>query len=72
MDLGNVRMVERRKCSRFAGEARQLFRIGRERCRQDLDSDVAIERRVAGAVNLTHPTGTERTDDFVGAEALAG
>ena len=37
--------------------------------RQDLDRHVALELRVARAIDLAHPAGTERGDDGVGAEA---
>ena len=71
VDLGDVRMVQRGERPRLAREAGQLFRTRGKRRRQDLDRDVAIERRVARAVDLAHPARTERADDFVGTQALA-
>jgi hypothetical protein len=35
---------------------------------QNLDGDGAVEGRVLSAVNLAHAAGSERRDDFVGAE----
>ena len=52
-------MVQRRQRLRFARESRQAIRIAREEIRQDLDRDVAIELRIARAVDLAHPAGAE-------------
>jgi hypothetical protein len=38
---------------------------------QDFDSDVAIEARVAGLVDLAHPTRADGREDFVRAESCA-
>ena len=37
---------------------------------QDLDRDVAIQLRIARAVNLAHPAGPESGEDLVRAEAV--
>ena len=65
-------MIERGEQSRFALESRHAIGVGRERRRQDLHRDVAIELRVARAIDLSHPAGAERGENFVGAEACAG
>jgi hypothetical protein len=39
---------------RLALEARQAFGVEREGLRQDFDRDLAAERRIAGAIYLTH------------------
>ena len=39
---------------------------------EDLDRHLAVEPRVARAVDLAHAAGTEGRDDLVGSEALAG
>ena len=44
----------------------------REGVRQDLQRDVAIELRVAGAIDLAHAACADLRGDFVGAEAGAG
>ena len=54
VDRGDVRMIQRREHLRFALEPREPIRIGRERLRQDLERDVAIQPRVAGAIHLAH------------------
>ena len=56
---------------RFALEAREPIGVGRERVGQDLDRDVAIQLRVARAIDLAHPAGAERRQDLVGAEPRA-
>ena len=40
--------------------------------RQDLERDVAIQLRVAGAIDLPHPALANLGNDFVDAEASAG
>ena len=54
VDLRDVRMIQRGERLRFALEARQAVGVGRERLGQDLDRDVAIELRVARAIDLAH------------------
>src|SRR5579864_6476246 len=49
----------------LAGEAREPIRISGEEIRQDLDGDIAVERRVLRAVDLAHPPGAELGNDFV-------
>jgi hypothetical protein len=52
-------------------EARQAFGIRREARRQDLDGDLAPDARVASAVDLAHPSGSERRDHLVGPDVSA-
>ena len=72
VDARDVRMIQRREDLRFALEAREAIGIVRERVRQDLDRDVAIQLRVARAIDLAHAACADRGDDFVDAEARAG
>jgi len=65
-------MIERRKRLRLASEARQAIGVDGERVGEDLQRDVAIERRVAGAVDLSHATCADRRGDFINAETRAG
>ena len=58
-------------CASRAKRAPPL-RIGDEDVRQDLDRDVAIELRIAGAIDLAHSAGAERAEDLVRTEARAG
>jgi hypothetical protein len=69
VDLRDMRVIERSEQMRFALEPREPFRIRRKDARQDLDGDVAIELRIARAIDLAHASGTDGADDFVGTEA---
>jgi hypothetical protein len=60
VDLRDVRMVEGGECLRFAFETHQTIRIARERLRQNLERDIAIELRVARAIDLAHATRAEQ------------
>ncbi len=62
-------MVQRGRRTRFLLEAVKALRIAGKTGREDFDGDVAPEARIARAIDLTHPTGTQRGNDFVGAEA---
>ena len=58
-------MIERSEDPCFAFEACEAIGVARESTRQNLDCDVASERRVARAVYLPHPAHAKRRDDFV-------
>ena len=72
VNVRDVRMVERGERLRFAREPRQPIRIAGERIGQDLQRDVAIELRVARAIDLAHAPGADDGEDLVRAEACAG
>ncbi len=57
---------------RLTLESLQPVRVARERLGQDFQRHVAIELRVAGAKDLSHPACADRGGDFVDAEAGAG
>ena len=61
-------MIQRRECLRFAREARQAIRIARDGLWQDLQRDLAIQLRIARAIDLAHAAGPKEREDFVGAE----
>jgi hypothetical protein len=61
-------MVERRKELRFTFESRKAIGIGEDLVRQDLDGDIASKPRVARAIDLSHPAGTEQALQFVSAD----
>src|SRR5262245_16054275 len=65
-------MVERGKHLRFPPESRKAIGIRRERVRQDLEGDVAIELRIASSIDLTHAAGADERDDLVRTEPGAG
>jgi hypothetical protein len=54
VDRGDVRMIEGGQHFRFAPKTREPIGIGRERRRQDLDRDLALESRVGGPIHLSH------------------
>ena len=66
------RMVQLGEESRFAVETSQALRVGGERLGQQLDGDLAAERRVTGTVDLPHRACTQRRDDFVRRQACTG
>ena len=39
---------------------------------RDLDRDVAIQTRVSGAINLSHTPRTDKCEDLIRAEFVAG
>ncbi len=65
-------MIQRREHACFALEPRQPVRIVNDRVGQDLYCDLALEARVARAVDLAHASCAERADDFVGTDVGAG
>ena len=72
VDSRDVRMVERGEQFRFTLKARQAIRILRERLGQNFDGDVALQLRVARAIDLAHSAGANRGEDVVDAEPGAG
>jgi hypothetical protein len=65
-------VVQRREHLRFAPEARQALQIDRERIGQDLERDVAIELRVARAIDLPHSAAADRGEHVVRAKSGSG
>ena len=72
VDVRDVRVIEGRERLRFAREPREPVGVTGERVGQYLERDIAIELRIARAVDLAHPAGADAGDDFVDAEARAG
>ena len=68
----DVRMVERGEQLRFAFEASKPIGIEDEGLGQDFQRDAAVQRGVAGAIDLSHPACANGREDFVRAEADAG
>src|SRR5204863_7742647 len=71
-NLRDAAVAERGERLRFALEPREAIGIGGDGIGQDLDRHVAIELRVARAIDLAHAAGAEWGDDFVRADARAG
>ncbi len=67
VDRGDVRMVETARGRGLLLEAVETIRVLGERRGQDLDRDLALEPRILRAVDLAHPPGADRREDFVGA-----
>jgi hypothetical protein len=59
VDGGHVRVVEQRERLCLALEAPQALLVVGELLRQHLDGHLALEPRVAGAVDLAHAAGAE-------------
>ena len=59
INRADVGMIQRRQHARFALEAREALRIGREDVRQDFDRDVATELLIMGAIDLAHAANAE-------------
>jgi hypothetical protein len=72
VDLGDVRVIERREHPGFAFEAGEPIRVGGERLWQGLDRHLSAELRVEGAVDFAHAALSQRCEDFVGTQAGAG
>ena len=72
IDRRDIGVIQRRQRLRFTLESRQIICVARERGRQHLDRNLAIELRIAGAINLAHSARSERAEDFVGAEFVTG
>ena len=72
MDVRDVRVVERGEDLCLTREASAAVGIGAEGLRQDLERDVAIQLRVAGAIHLAHPARTDGSENLVGTKVSAG
>ena len=71
-DRRDVGMVEGGEQPRLPFESEQAIPVLGEGVRKDLDRHLAMKRRVARTVDLTHPTPSDRGDDLVHADARAG
>ena len=71
-DRDDARMIERRGGLRFLREPRDAIRHARELGRQHLDGDLAMQPRIASAVDLAHGAGANAIDDLVRTEPSAG
>jgi hypothetical protein len=69
MDLGDVRVAQGRQDFGFALEPRKPLNVARKRLRKHLESDLALEVCVGGAVDLTHSARANLGCHFVRAES---
>ncbi len=65
VDVGDVPVLELREGESFLVKARPRRLVRKERRREHLDRDLALKPRVARPVDLPHPAGAERAQDFV-------
>ena len=72
VDVGDIRMIQRRQRLRFTLESREPLGVVGEGVGQDLERDVALQPGVGRAIDLAHAPGTERGDDLIKADAGAG
>jgi hypothetical protein len=71
-DREDVGMRKRGYRLRLALEPRERVRIARDRDRQHLDRNLALELRVPRPIDLPHPASAKRRQDLVWAEASSG
>ena len=65
VDRDDVRVVQGGQDLGLTLEAGESLGSSRDRLREHLDRDVAIELGVAGAVHLAHPARAQRREDLV-------
>ncbi len=65
MDVRDVWVVERGEDVCLPLESSEALRIVREEIREDLDSDVAIQTRVTGTIDLPHPAHADEGENLV-------
>ena len=70
IDGRDVRMIEGGERLGFAREAQHTIRVRGEQLGKDLQRDVAIELRIAGAIDLAHAAFAQRADDLVRSDGL--
>jgi hypothetical protein len=68
VDGADAWMIEARQHASFALETRTSIRVLRELARQNLDSYVTLESRIARPVNLSHAANPEQRQYFVRAK----
>src|SRR6185312_13050991 len=67
----DIGMVQARCRARFLLETLDAPAVGVQVAGQDLDGDLTPEAGIAGTIDLSHPAGTERRQNLVGAETRA-
>src|SRR5262249_43123948 len=68
----DVRMIERARRLRLQLEAAKPLRVRGEALVENLDRDVAVQPRVARAIDLTHPSGAHERMNPIRAELSIG
>jgi hypothetical protein len=65
-------MIQRGEDFGFALEPCDAIGVVDERVGQDFQRDIAIQLRIAGAIDLTHAAGSDGGEDLVWSEPGAG
>ena len=68
----DVWVVERRQQLRLAIEACETIRIEREGVGDDFQRDIAMQFRIACAIDLAHAAGADLRGDLIDAKTSAG
>jgi hypothetical protein len=63
-------MIQRGEELRFAPEPGQAAGVTREQIGQYFERDVAIQPRIAGAIDLAHRASAEQGNDLVAADPI--
>ena len=61
----DVRVIQRRGGVRLLHESAAAILVADTIGRQHLDRDLAVEPRIASAIDLAHPSGADEGQDFV-------
>ena len=69
MNGDDVAMIQGRRAPGLSLESRQALAVAQQFSRQDFDSHLSPEARVARAIDLPHSAGADRGGDLIGAEA---
>ena len=72
VDGGDVGVIEGGEGLRFALEAGAVVGVGGQSLGENLDSDVAVELGVTGAVDLAHASFAEEVENLVVGQGFAG
>ena len=59
-------MIQPTRRASLALKARQAFGVPGELARKHFDGDIALDPRVAGAIDLSHTARADRGNDLVG------
>ena len=71
VDREDIRVIQAARGARFLFEPALAIGIARECRRQDLDRDVALQLRIARAIDLAHAADAETSEDLESADPIA-
>src|SRR5687767_14814876 len=72
MNYTNIRVRESRNSARLLLEPAQVAFILSEENGKELERNSALQPRILGEINFTHPSGAERRNNFVLIDRLTG